>query len=281
MTARSLSAGGVLLGAGFVSSQAPDSAVAGGNARGANAVDLQQQRAVATQVASGLNSTISGGESNTASSTRSTVAGGNLNSASSPNATVGGGGNNTASGTSAVIAGGSTNTAAGVGSWVPGGLQATTRGIIGRGAWSSGRIAANGDNQSGEHQLGRQTVDATATRLTSDGAAAGTTNQINLPNFSSYAGLLMVTAKATGTTDAAHWVINCGAVRGNGVGTVVVQGGGAALVPALSNGTGSAWRIDVSADTTNGALGITVTGAAATTINWSARYANVEATTAT
>lgn len=260
--------------------QVPDNAIAGGNARGANAVDLQQFRAAATQVASASASTIGGGESNTASGIRSTVAGGNLNAAGGVNAFVGGGGNNTASGVQSTIAGGSTNTAAGSASWVPGGLQGTTRGIAGRGAWSSGRITTNGDNQSGEHQLGRQTTDATATRLTADGAAAGTTNQINLPNYASYAGLLIVTAKATGTTDAAHWFINCGAVRGANAAATTVQGGGTALAPTLSSGTGSAWRIDVTADTTNGALAITATGAAATTIVWSVRYANVEASTA-
>lgn len=305
--------------------QVPNAAASGGNARGANASDLQTARTLATQVASGVQSTISGGQANTASGTNSavgggaantasnnnstvaggtgnlasgaggfvgggtsntasntvaTVAGGNQNTANNTNCFIGGGFNNTASANMAVVSGGSTNTASGIRSWVPGGGNATTRGIHGRGAWAGGNLASNGDTQVGEHVLLRQTTDATATRLTADNAAPGTTNQIVLPNFSAYAGILIVTAKATGTTDAAHWIINCGAVRGANAAATTVQGGGASIAPTLSSGTGSTWRLDVSADTTNGALGVTATGAAATTINWSTRFAGAEAVTA-
>ena len=45
----------------------PDGTATGGNARGANAVDLQMVRGVATQVASGLRAFIGGGTGNTAS----------------------------------------------------------------------------------------------------------------------------------------------------------------------------------------------------------------------
>lgn len=270
---------------GSVAAEPGDGSIANGNARGANAVDWQTTRGTATQVASGSSAVIGGGNGNTASATNASVLGGQSNVASAINSTVSGGRANTASGVSSVVSGGGNgsgggNVASGIASWVPGGHAATTRGVTGRGAWSSGQIVATGDNQSGEHQLGRQTTDATPTRLTSDGAAASAINQINLPNFSAYAGILIVTAKAAGVTDAAHWIVNCGAVRGNGVGTVVAQGGGASIAPTLSNGTGSTWRIAVTADTTNGALAVDATGAAATTINWSARFASVEATTA-
>jgi len=127
----------------------------------------------------------------------------------------------------------------------------------------------------------RQTVDATATRLTANNAAAGTTNTINLPNFAAYSGTLTVVAKATGSTASATWRVNLSAVRGNGVGTTALyEGAGTALVPTASSGTGSAWRLDIAADTLNGGIAVSGTGAAATTINWSARFANVEATTA-
>jgi hypothetical protein len=313
-------------GTGALLAQFPDNAATGGNARGANAVDFQTARSAATQVASGVGSTIAGGSSSTASGGGSTVGGGFNNSVSGTNATVSGGHTNgasglestvsggrqnaasasrstvsggftnAASGTSSIVAGGSTNTASGVqsgvlggvsnvasgiNSWVPGGAFATTRGIISRGAWAATRIAATGDAQCGEHPLLRQTTDAIATRLTSDNAAPSAVNQVGLPDFSSYSGVLTVTAKAAGSTAAAVWRLNVSAVRGSGAATVVVyEGAGTAIVPTASNGLGSAWRLDVAADTTNGGIGVTATGAAATTINWSARYANVEAVSA-
>jgi len=267
-------------GSGAILAQFPDNAIAGGNARGANAVDLQTARSAANQVASGLESVVAGGGSNIASGTRSAVLGGIANTASGITSIVGGGSSNVASGTQATIAGGVGNIASGVLSWVVGGLFASTRGITGRGAWAGNRITAAGDAQCGEHHLLRQTTDATATRLTTDNAAPGAANQIILPNFSSYSGLLIVTAKAVGSTAAASWTFHVSAVRGNGVGTVLVyQGGGASILPTASNGLGSAWRLDVAPDLPNGALAVNGIGVAATTINWSARFANVEAVT--
>lgn len=276
--------------------QLPDGTIVGGNARGTNATDLQTLRALATQVASGVSSTIAGGESNsaaglrafvgggdgnTASNTRGTVVGGTSNLASGINSFIGGGANNVASMTNATIVGGSTNTASGLSSWSPGGAQASTRGLTGAGAWSSGRITANGDTQVMASHLSAQTTDATATRLTSGTGAAATTNTINLPNFAAYTGRLQVIGKATGTTDAAVWHVDVSALRGNGVATTALfQGASVALLPTASNGTGSVWRLDIAADTTTGGIAVTVTGALATTINWSASYIGPQVTTA-
>ncbi len=261
--------------------QLPDSAATGGNARGANAVDLQTLRTAATQVASGTYAVITGGRRNTASAEGAAVVGGESNAATGQFSFVGSGSSNSATNLRAAVLGGSDNVANGEYSWVPGGYFAGTRGIFGRGAWAGGRIAATGDAQSGEHPLLRQTTDATATRLTADNAVAGAANTINMPNFSTYAGTLTIAAKAAGGTAAATFRVSVSAVRGNGAGTVVVyEGAGTGILPAASNGTGSAWRLDIAADTTNGGIAVTVTGAAATTINWSARFSNVEAVTA-
>lgn len=97
----------------------------GGNARGTDAIDLQVTRAGATQVASGANSTIGGGQNNTASNTSSTVAGGGSNSASGASSTVGGGSSNTASGTTSAVAGGTFNTASDVAAFIGGGQSNT------------------------------------------------------------------------------------------------------------------------------------------------------------
>lgn len=101
----------------------------GGNARGASAVDLQVVRAVATQVASGDNSVVVGGENNTASSNHATVVGGSDNVASTSLATVGGGNANTASGSYSTISGGDSNTATATGSTVGGGSSNDATGL--------------------------------------------------------------------------------------------------------------------------------------------------------
>ena len=98
-------------GSGALTAQVANSAVSGGNKRGANAVDWQTLRSSASEVASGTNSTVSGGYQNTASSNYSTVAGGNANTSSSQASTVGGGNSNTASGQFSTIGGGNGNTA--------------------------------------------------------------------------------------------------------------------------------------------------------------------------
>lgn len=283
-------------GSGAIQAQAADAGIGGGNARGANAVDWQTTRSAANQVASGSNavlgggngnlanannSMVGGGSGNTASGSAAAIAGGSANTASGSNSAVSGGASNVAAGQNATVAGGNTNTANGGGSWSPGGQHSTTRGVAGRGAWAATRISVQGDAQCGEHPLLRLTSDATPTRLTSDGNTPSAANTVNLPNFAAYSGTLTVVAKATGSTAAATWRVNISAVRGNGVATVALyEGGATALVPTASSGAGSAWRLDVAADTTNGGIALTGTGAAATTINWSARFANVEATTA-
>lgn len=267
-------------GTGALIAQFPDLAVTGGNARGANAVDWQQVRTAAAQVASGTNSTVGGGLNNTASATNSTVAGGQANNAAGTNSCVGGGNANTASGFLACVSGGNSNNANGQSSWIPGGHSATTRAVTGRGAWAANRIVSVGDAQCGEHHIMRQTTDATGTRLTADSGVPNTTNTINLPNFSAYAGRITVVSRVQGG-GSASWEFFVHAERGNGAATTALSPGSivTAAPPAQSIGTGSACRLDIAADTVNGGIAVTVTGAAATTINHSARFANVEATT--
>jgi len=114
----------------------PDGTVSGGICRGINAVDLQSDRLINTQVASGNwsvvgggqnnraigpDSFIGGGRTNLAVGFYSTVAGGERNQATGIHSTVGGGKGNGASGENSAIVGGSTNVASGVESFVGGG----------------------------------------------------------------------------------------------------------------------------------------------------------------
>jgi hypothetical protein len=84
-------------GAGAILAQIPDSTTAGGNKRGARAVDFQRSRTLSSQVASGTDSAILSGINNVASSTYSVVLGGSGNT-SSANYTLTFGRNATASG---------------------------------------------------------------------------------------------------------------------------------------------------------------------------------------
>ena len=68
-------------GTGALITSIPDNGVAGGNARGQYAVDLQLSRSAATQVASGNYSVLTGGQNNCASGTFSAILGGCGNSA--------------------------------------------------------------------------------------------------------------------------------------------------------------------------------------------------------
>ncbi len=98
-------------GTGAKLAQVPTGTTAGGNKRGAYAVDWQTLRALATDVASGDSSTVGGGYSNRASGTNSVVSGGSFNYATALYGTVSGGGDNEATATGATVAGGSGNEA--------------------------------------------------------------------------------------------------------------------------------------------------------------------------
>jgi hypothetical protein len=138
-------------GTGALVAQIPDGTVTGGNARGANSVDLQQSRSAAGQVASSNYSFVGGGQNNSTASGDhyqvvvgglsnsinasghsfigggqsnsiatgsgsgwSVVTGGRSNVASSQYATISGGQSNTAStGRHATVVGGQSNTASG------------------------------------------------------------------------------------------------------------------------------------------------------------------------
>ena len=113
-------------GTGAIQAQATDSGVTGGNARGANAVDWQTTRTLATRVASASSATVSGGSNNGSTGSSSAVSGGASNLASALQSFVGGGGSNGASGIYSAIAGGNSNTASGYFGFVGGGNQNST-----------------------------------------------------------------------------------------------------------------------------------------------------------
>ena len=311
--------------------------------------------------ASGDWSFVGGGIKNVASGNGAFIGGGGLNSASAISGNtasgvssfVGGGNSNTANGLYASILGGFGNVASGqVSSSI--GSYATTRGILGNTVFAACQApitASVGVSQSALLVLAKQTTDATATVLTSDGAAASGTNQVILPNNSAYyfkgsvistAQFALATTAATGAAGTATLTFATQTVAPFIVGqTIVVAGvtptgyngtqtvtactvtsvsynnattaaqtvagtvtatsltkgwtiegaimrtsavGGTRLIgsPTITSSYGdtgtTAWAITATADTTNGGLKITFTGAAATTIRTVCKLETVECT---
>lgn len=147
--------------------------------------------------------------------------------------------------------------------------------INGKYAYSAGAFADVGDAQIGVFVLRRATTNATSTVLTTDNTAPGTNDQIILLNNTAYAfsGVVVARQQAAGGTQSAAWNIE-GLIRreGTAASTTLV----ASTVTAISNVPG--WTLALSADTTNGGLAITATGAAATNIRWVATVQTSEVT---
>jgi hypothetical protein len=127
----------------------------------------------------GLQSTVSGGEYNTASGYRSSISGGMFNNASHEGSSVSGGSNNTASGMGSSVSGGAYNTASGLnGSSVSGGDYNTASGSYSSvsGGYSGG---AHGDDTSvsggfDNHAYGQySSISGGSSNSTADTANAG------------------------------------------------------------------------------------------------------------
>ena len=132
-------------------------------------------------------------------------------------------------------------------------------------------------NQSALLILARQTTDATATVLTSDASAAGTTNQVILPNNSAYLFKATVVSGVTGGGNTSGWKLEGVIKRGaNAASTTLV---GAVTTTLLGQNAGaSGWTITATADTTNGGLAFTFTGQAGTTIRTVCKVETTEMT---
>ena len=240
---------------------------------------------------------------NVASGDYSVVVGGRSGTASGFGSFVGGGGffgiqntyPNTASGTASVVVGGLRNTAIGEGSFVgsgdnntananyssiAGGNLGTARSIRGNAVFPACQYpisATLGVSQAALVILARQTTDATATALTSDNTAAGTINQVILPNNSAYYFKGSVIANVTGAANGAAWSIEGAIMRGaNAASTVLIDTPSVNRVATSAGAT--AWVVAVTADTTNGGIRVTVTGVASTTIRWVCKLETTEVT---
>jgi hypothetical protein len=201
---------------------------------------------------------------------------GRLNTVSGPNGAGAIGQGLTVSGEGAFAAG-NNNFASGAYSQAFGNA-ASTQSIYGKFAKASGFFNNYADMQTGMLVVVAATTDATPKVLTSNKAAAGTTNQVILPNNSAYAfsGTIIAREQASAGSDYAAWEIK-GAILRDGSAATTVLGNGIKNSLYASAGA-AAWGVSLTADTTNGGLAITVTGAAATNIRWVATVNTSEVT---
>lgn len=141
----------------------------------------------------------------------------------------------------------------------------------GKMVFSPVRLAVNGDAQTGTKVIAGSTTNATPKALsTGDFGAA---DQIILANNTAYAFSGIVIAKQSGSTNAASWKVEGMIVRGaNAASTTLVF----STVTPISNVP--LWTLALSADTTNGGLAVTFTGAAATNIRTVATIQTSEVT---
>jgi hypothetical protein len=271
-----------------------------GNARGAGAVDLSATRNGATKVASGAGS-FTAGQYTTASAVASTALGyGSIASGVSSFAcnsqTTASGSSSFSSGLNAVASGyastamGSTNLASASYSFAVG--EACTASGISSSAIGAASIASNyyslalnyysnaanvsqiafglgpalGQAQGNLQTLYKTTSDATSTILDITGNGA---NRIVIPakRACTITGLITAYSDATDGYKVASWEIKCVIERNASNVTRII---GTPVINPLGADTDAAgWAVtNVTADDTNEALAITVTGEAATNIRW-------------
>lgn len=260
-----------------------DAVVAGGNSNTASADQATIGGGQVNQV-SGLQGTIAGGASNNVSGQDGTIGGGNANVVSAQsavvaggvsnqvtaqNGAVGGGTTNVASAVGAAISGGGNNAASGSYSSVPGGLYGSAS-KYGQRVQAAGRFAAAGDAQHGSYVLRNSTANNTPTELFLDGSSA----RLTLASDTTYAFSILLVARRTDADGESAAYEFKGCIDNNAGTTALV---GSVTKTVLAEDT-AGWDADVTADNTNDALILTVTGENAKTIRWVATVWTTEVT---
>jgi hypothetical protein len=198
---------------------------------------------------------------------------GRSNNVSGPNGASALGQSCTVSG-EAAFAAGNINIASGAYSQAIGN-GANTANIHGKFAKANGYFNNYADAQYGQFVLRGNTTDATAKVLTTNNNAAAATNQIILPNTSAYAfhGTIVGREDASDGTDCCAFKVEGLIRREANAGTTVLVNSATTVIDNTPN-----WSMALSADTTNGGLSITMTGAASTNIRFVATIHTSEVT---
>lgn len=181
----------------------------------------------------------------------------------------------TASGTNSAAIG-SNSTATAPGSFALGANSSVPTQIY-KQVYASGAFGGGaGDAQYGLSVFRGATSNATPTDLTANGTAAGSSNILVLPNDSTFAFSILITARRTDAdNESAGYKLEGVIDRNANAGTTALVGTVTKTVLAEDN---AAWDVDAIADTTNGGLVVRVTGEAAKTIRWVAICTTAEVT---
>jgi len=195
-----------------------------------------------------------GGNTNLASGIQSAILGGGLNTASGTNSIVIAGGDSVASNTACVASGAYANAT-----------------IFAQEARSSGRFSALGDAQASRFVLRSDTTSATPEALTTNNSTAAATNQIVAASDTCITFSGTIVAMQNGAQSYGSWKIE----------GLLVNDGGTTTVPnsaitVIHNS--SSWGLALSADNTNNALTVQVTGEASHNIRWVANIQTAEVT---
>lgn len=139
---------------------------------------------------------------------------------------------------------------------------------------ASGRFASNGDAQAGRYLLRGTTISVVPQELLIDGT--GGSQRLVLPDDSTWTFKITVTGHRTDLGDGHAGYTAAGVIyRRAGAANTFIQGSVQKSVLAESN---PVWDINISADTVNGSLRVTVTGENGKTIRWVALVETVEIT---
>ena len=276
-------------GSGAVMCSVPDGTATGGNARGANAIDLQAYRTAANQVASGSYSTVVGsacratGNNSTAIGNQSqatalfaTAVGCDAISAGygaafgydvdAGNTAVAVGAQSSASGYASVSLGNGCS-ASQWGSVATGFVSQANR--VGMRAHSHDRFAASGDSQRVDFAIYAKTTSATPKTMLL-GQTYNTTAQLTIPSGK----ILHVTVHVIGSKSdgSAIAIYQRQVAIANVGGTTSLVGS----VNTLGSDTAAGTSLSITADNTNGALDVQVTGIAGETWRWFASVYGAE-----
>jgi hypothetical protein len=294
-------------GSGAFSLHVPDGTTTGGNARGANAIDLQTSRTAANQVASGTGSAIVGGQGQRASNTNSgcfaganTVTGDHSGALAGSNTVSGnfagsvggqagaisgaragsvGGIYPTPSGTNSAVLGGDFGRPTGENAVTLGGreCQSDAANSISHGdravarlhamrATSGGRFAAAGDAQAIECVLRNKTITNSAVTLFLDGASI----RLTIPSGKILHATVHILGSKSDGTAVANYMRQVGIKNVGGTTSLV------GTVNTIGTDEAAGTSIAITADDTNDALQINVTGVTSETWRWVAVVYGVE-----
>jgi hypothetical protein len=231
----------------FIVGRPPDGTAANGNARGAEAVDIQISRSSATQVASGAAS-IAIGNQNTSSSLYSTAIGIAC----------------TASAQNAVALGEVANATATHG--FASGFAATAD-RVGQRAHAAGRFGIH-RSQYARFVCRRQTTNDTPATLFTDGSST----RITIPTYTVLSFIAQITGIKTDGSAVAKYIREGTIKNDNGTTSLV----GSIITVGTDHEDSAGTDVAITADDTNNALQINVTGIAAETWRWTAVVQGVE-----